>query len=72
MKLATISRNATGRIEVTCPYCGWMVPRTWTYIHTLHYSFRCNHCYRLYRVPFVGEKPKRGGGRDGLDANHQK
>ena len=56
MKLAIVEWNALGRIEVTCPHCGWMIPRTWTYIHTLHYSFRCNHCYRLYRVPFAGDK----------------
>jgi hypothetical protein len=56
MRLATIQQNALGRIEVTCPYCGWMAPRTWTYIHTLRYSLRCNHCFRPYRVPFAGDK----------------
>ena len=59
MKLATIRQNALGRIEVTCPYCSKMIPRTLTYVHTLHYSFRCNYCCRLYRVPFVGEKKQK-------------
>ena len=56
MKLATIQQNAIGRVEVVCPYCGWMVPRTWSYIHTMRWSFRCAHCYRLYKVPFSGDK----------------
>jgi DNA-directed RNA polymerase subunit RPC12/RpoP len=56
VKLAKTHLNPIGRIEVTCPYCGWMAPRTWTYIHTLHYTLKCSHCWRIYRVPFAGDK----------------
>jgi uncharacterized C2H2 Zn-finger protein len=56
VKIATVQLNPTGRIDVTCPHCGWVIPRTKSYIHTLHFSFRCNRCQQLYRVPFTGEK----------------
>ena len=67
VKIATVQLNPNGRIEVTCPNCGRMVPRTQTYIHALHNSLRCNRCQSLYRVPFAGEKR----GNDVVETNHQ-
>lgn len=57
MKLANIRPGAFGRIEVTCPHCEATIMRTRAYIRAIRSGvFRCNHCYRLYRVPPVGDK----------------
>ena len=56
VKTATVHLNPAGRIDVTCPHCGWMAPRTRSYVHSLRYVLRCNRCMRLFRVPFAGAK----------------
>ena len=61
VKLVTVEfHGMTKGVEVKCPWCGWRTPRARSYFGTKKQTFRCNHCYSLYRVRFAGEKNKKG------------
>ena len=60
MKLAVVTMDPGRKgVMVSCPHCGRETPRTKSYFGSGKGSFRCNHCYCLYKVRFAGETSDR-------------